>query len=71
MESFHTYLKLLIPIFRRGENPDYNNYHPISLISNLSKLMEKIVHLKDFTAFLWKTLSFLSDNIWFSEPTIH
>ena len=50
MESFHTYLKLLIPIFRRGENPDYNNYHPISLISNLSKLMEKIVHLKDFGA---------------------
>ena len=71
MESFHiiyTYLKL-IPIFRRGEKQDYNN--PISLISSLSKLMEKIVHLKDFTAFLRKTLSFLSDNIWFSEPTIH
>ena len=33
-----------IPIFTRGENQDYNNYRPISLISNLSKLMEKIVH---------------------------
>ena len=34
----------VIPIFKRGENQDYNNYQPISLISNLSKLMEKIVH---------------------------
>ena len=33
-----------IPVFKRGENQDYNNYRPISLISNLSKLMEKIVH---------------------------
>ena len=44
MESFQTYLKFVIPIFKRGENQDYNNYWPISLISNLSKLMEKIVH---------------------------
>ena len=35
-----------IPVFKRGENQDYNNYRPISLISNLSKLMEKIVHLR-------------------------
>ena len=34
----------VIPIFKRGENQDYNNYCPISLISNLSKLMQKIVH---------------------------
>ena len=34
----------VIPIFKRAENQDYNNYQPISLISNLSKLMEKIVH---------------------------
>ena len=34
----------VIPVFKRGENQDYNNYRPISLISKLSKLMEKIVH---------------------------
>ena len=34
----------VIPIFKRGENQVYNNYRPISLISNLSKLMEKTVH---------------------------
>ena len=36
----------VIPIFKRGEIQDYNNYRPISLISNLRKLMEKIVHLR-------------------------
>ena len=34
----------VIPIFKRGENQDYNNFRPISLISNLSKLMKKIAH---------------------------
>ena len=34
----------VILIFKRGENQDYNYYQPISLIFNLSKLMEKIVH---------------------------
>ena len=31
----------VIPVFKSGENQDYNNYRPISLISNLRK---KIVH---------------------------
>ena len=35
----------VIPVFKRGENQDYNNYQPVSLISNLTKLMEKIVEL--------------------------
>ena len=33
-----------IPVFKREENQDCNNYLPISLISNLSKLMEKIIN---------------------------
>ena len=34
----------VIPVFKRGERQDYKNYQPISLISGLSKLMDKIVH---------------------------
>ena len=34
----------VIPVFKAEETQDYNNYPPISLISNLSKLKEKIVH---------------------------
>ena len=38
----------VIPVFKRGENQDYNNYRPISLISNLSKLMEKLYRIYSF-----------------------
>ena len=44
--TFPNLLKLAntIPIFKKGYNLDYNNYSPISLISNIGKLIEKIVH---------------------------
>ena len=65
MESFQTYLKLqMLFTYLRGENQDYHNYRPISLISNLRKLMEKIVYPR-LTASLRKTFSFLSNNFSF------
>ena len=36
----------IIPIFKGGDSQDYNNYRPISRISNLSKLIEKLAHKK-------------------------
>ena len=41
------------PVFKKGDNLDYNNYRPISLISNIGKLIEKIVH-KRLYSFLEK-----------------
>ena len=34
----------IIPVLEKGDRQDYNNYRPISLISNLSKLIEKLAH---------------------------
>ena len=43
----------IIPVFKIGDSQDYNNYHPISLISNLSKLIEISAH-KGLNNFLEK-----------------
>ena len=43
----------VIPVFKRGKKQDYNNYRPMSLISNPSKLMENIV-LPRLNSFLEK-----------------
>ena len=37
-------IALVIPIFKKGDNQDCNNYRPISLLPNISKLFEKLIH---------------------------
>ena len=36
----------VIPIFRKGDYLDCNNYRPISLTSNISKLLERLIHTR-------------------------
>ena len=38
-------------LYLREENQDYNNYQPISLISNLSKLMKKLLQPRFYRFF--------------------
>ena len=43
----------VIPLFKKGDIQDVNNYRPISLLSSLSKVLEKLIHKR--------TLNFLKD----------
>ena len=38
----------MIPIFIKGDQQDYNNYRPISLLSSIVKIIEKIIHKRLF-----------------------
>ena len=37
-------LARIIPVFKNGDSLQCNNYRPISLTSNISKIMEKLAH---------------------------
>ena len=45
---FPDFLKVtnVIPIHKKGEKLDPNIYRPISLLSNISKLYEKAMHIQ-------------------------
>lgn len=44
----------VVPIFKKGDIHNKENYRPVALLSNFSKFLEKIVHIQ--------TLKFLEDN---------
>ena len=52
----------VIPVFKKGGSLHYNNYRPIFLISNIGKLIEKIVHKRLY--------SFLEKNSFFSSSSM-
>ena len=39
-------LAKVVPVYKKGEKRDCNNYRPISLVPNLSKIFEKLVYQK-------------------------
>ena len=56
MGEFPSQLKTskIIPLFKSGDKCLASNYRPISLVSSLSKILEKVVH-KQLTSFLDKS----------------
>ena len=49
----------VIPLYKKGDASDINNYRPISLLSNISKILEKIMFRR--------VLSFLNRHNFFSK----
>ena len=44
------------PVYRRGSELECSNYRPISLLSNLNKIIEKRMHYKRLMTFLKDSL---------------
>ena len=42
-------LAKVIPIFKAGSKLEVNNYRPISLLPTLSKIIEKLMHIRLFS----------------------
>ena len=34
----------VVPVFKKDSKFDYSNYHPISLLSNVEKILEKLMY---------------------------
>ena len=54
----------IIPIFKKGEAQDPNNYFPIALLYPLAKVFEKIMKYR-LTSFLKKKIFFRSSSLFF------
>ena len=55
-----------IPVFKgKGSPLDYNNYRPISLLSNINKLIEKLMHVSSnsFVLCPWMYLVFVLSTV--------
>ena len=39
----------VVPVFKKDSKSDYSNYRPISLLSNVEKILEKLMHKRLYT----------------------
>ena len=39
----------VVPVFKKGSKLDDSNYLPISLLSNIEKILEKLMHMRLYT----------------------
>ena len=39
----------LVPAFKKDPKLDYSSYHPISLLSNIEKVLEKLMYKRQYT----------------------
>ena len=54
------------PVYKKGPKFEYANYEPISLLSNLDKIIEKLMH-KRLIAFLNDQKVYIKNNLDFKK----
>ena len=61
---------LVIPTFKSGDKHKFANYHPISLLSVFSKILEKLLH-DNLSSFLEETSILFEHQFGFRKKTRH
>ena len=61
----------VIPLCKKGDASDINNYRPISLLSNISKILEKIMCRRVLSFLNRHTVIFFRKSIWFQKKLFY
>ena len=63
--TFPDKLKLakVIPLYKKGDNHVFDNYRPISLLSTVSKIFEKVVFIQVYDYFCANQLFFMKTSM--------
>ena len=66
-DVFSSALKIakVLPVYKMDSKLDFSNYWPISLLSNLDKIIEKIMYTRIFKSSNNDKLFYLLYTIWF------
>ena len=56
-------LAKVIPIYKKGDNHVFDNYRPISLLSTVSKIFEKVVFIQVYDNFSAHQLFFMKTSM--------
>jgi len=63
---------VIIPVYKKGDKTDPNNYRPISLLSNLDKILERLIYNRTYS-FITKHKLLFTNQFGFrrSHSTVH
>ena len=60
----------IIPIYKKGSKLECSNYRPISLLSNIDKILERLMYNRLYN-FLERKRNHIFSSIWFSSETLY
>ena len=60
----------IIPIYKKGSKLECSNYRPISLLSNIDKILERLMYNRLYN-FLEKKRNHIFTPIWFSSEILY
>ena len=60
----------MIPVFKKGDPTSKTDYCPVSALSNLSKICEKLIYLQ-LNNYMQNKLSFYLTGFWKNHGTQH